>query len=214
MNKMIKDALILFAITLVSGLGLGAVYNVTSQARAEQEQKTKNAAYQAVFDGADHFDEYKINDSDQKKIADYIKKMDTDEVKANGASDINADINEIMEAKDKDNNVLGYVITVTDNEAYDGKIQFSVGIKEDGTVNGISFLSISETPGLGMRAKEDSYKNQFNDKKVDYFKYSKTGASEDNEIDAMSGATITTNATTNGVNAAIFCFKYITGGAE
>ena len=38
--------------------------------------------------------------------------------------------------------------------------------------------------------------------------------SEDNEIDAMSGATITTNATTNGVNAAIFCFKYITGGAE
>ena len=31
MNKMIKDALILFAITLVSGLGLGAVYNVTSQ---------------------------------------------------------------------------------------------------------------------------------------------------------------------------------------
>ena len=41
-----------------------------------------------------------------------------------------------------------------------------------------------------------------------------TGASEDNEIDAMSGATITTNATTNGVNAAIFCFKYITGGAE
>ena len=203
MNKMIKDALILFAITLVSGLGLGAVYNVTSQARAQQEQKTKNAAYQAVFDGADHFDEYKINDSDQKKIADYIKKMD-----------INADINEIMEAKDKDNNVLGYVITVTDNEAYDGKIQFSVGIKEDGTVNGISFLSISETPGLGMRAKEDSYKNQFNDKKVDYFKYSKTGASEDNEIDAMSGATITTNATTNGVNAAIFCFKYITGGAE
>ena len=101
MNKMIKDALILFAITLVSGLGLGAVYNVTSQARAQQEQKTKNAAYQAVFDGADHFDEYKINDSDQKKIADYIKKMDTDEVKANGASDINADINEIMEAKDK-----------------------------------------------------------------------------------------------------------------
>lgn len=52
MNKMIKDALILFAITLVSGLGLGAVYNVTSQARAQQEQKTKNAAYQAVFDGA------------------------------------------------------------------------------------------------------------------------------------------------------------------
>ena len=156
MNKMIKDALILFAITLVSGLGLGAVYNVTSQARAQQEQKTKNAAYQAVFDGADHFDEYKINDSDQKKIADYIKKMDTDEVKANGASDINADINEIMEAKDKDNNVLGYVITVTDNEAYDGKIQFSVGIKEDGTVNGISFLSISETPGLGMRAKEET----------------------------------------------------------
>lgn len=214
MGKMVKDALILFAITLVAGLGLGAVYNITEAPRKEQEQKVKNEAYKSVFSDADDFEEYKIDDKTAKEIASYIKEMDTDEVKQNGATDINADVNEIMTAKDKEGEILGYVITVTDNEAYDGKIQFSVGITNDGTVNGISFLSISETPGLGMKAKEDAFKSQFDGKNVDYFMYSKNGASQDNEIDAISGATITTNATTNGVNTAIFCFKYITGGAE
>ena len=41
MNKIIKNTLILFAITLVAGFGLGFVYNVTSDARAKQEEKTK-----------------------------------------------------------------------------------------------------------------------------------------------------------------------------
>lgn len=53
MNKMIKDALILFAITLVSGLGLGAVYNVTSQARAQQEQKQKMQLIRQYLTAAD-----------------------------------------------------------------------------------------------------------------------------------------------------------------
>ena len=41
----------------------------------------------------------------------------------------------------------------------------TVGIKNDGTVLGISFLSLSETPGLGMKANEDSFKNQLKIKK-------------------------------------------------
>ena len=54
-----------------------------------------------------------------------------------------------------------------------------------------------------MKAKEASFQNQFKDKKVEQFKYTKSGASADNEIDALSGATITTNAVTNNVNAAL-----------
>ena len=51
--------------------------------------------------------------------------------------------------RDRDNSgeALGYIVTVTDNEAYDGSLQMTVGIKNDGTVLGISFLSLSETPG-------------------------------------------------------------------
>ena len=50
------------------------------------------------------------------------------------------------------------------------------------------------------------------DKQVEQFQYTKSGASADDEIDAISGATITTNAMTNGVNAGICAFHYVEGG--
>ena len=87
--------------------------------------------------------------------------------------------------------------------------QFSMGIASDGTTKGISFLSLSETAGLGMRADTDDFKNQFKDKNVEAFSYTKSGASADDEIDALSGATLTTNAVTNGVNAGICCFNVL-----
>ena len=77
----------------------------------------------------------------------------------------------------------------------------------DGTVNGIKILSISETAGLGMRATEESFYGQFAGRKVENFSYTKTGATADDEIDAISGATITTRAMTNGVNAGLAYFS-------
>ena len=85
-------------------------------------------------------------------------------------------------------------------------------VKEDGTVNGISFLSISETAGLGMKADTDEFKGQFADRNAASFSVTKTGASADNEIDAISGATITTNAVTKGVNAGLAAIEYLKGG--
>ena len=85
-----------------------------------------------------------------------------------------------------------------------------MGIQDDGTLNGISILSISETAGLGMRATTDDFKNQFKDKNVEKFTYTKTGATSDDEIDALSGSTITTN----GVNAGLAAFRYEKGGSQ
>lgn len=213
MNNIVKDTVILLVITLVSGLGLGFVYNITKAPRAEQAEKVKMEAYRTVFADADSFGDSLELDKEEldKYIAEADKKTkESDDSNANAS--INAVIDEVVPALDNSGEILGYVITVTDNEAYDGAVQFSVGIKNDGTVNGISFLSISETPGLGMKATEDSFTAQFADKSVDYFKYTKTGATADGEIDALSGATITTNAITNGATAAIYAFDYITGG--
>ena len=67
---------------------------------------------------------------------------------------------------------------------------------------------------LGMRATTDDFKNQFRDKNVEKFTYTKTGATSDDEIDALSGATITTNAMTNGVNAGLAAFRYEKGGSQ
>jgi hypothetical protein len=78
-----------------------------------------------------------------------------------------------------------------------------MGVQLDGTTNGISFLSLSETAGLGMEADTDSFKVQFEGKNVEQFRYTKSGATVDEEIDALSGATITTNAVTNAVNAGL-----------
>ena len=211
MKNIIKNTLILFAITLVAGLGLGFVYNVTSDARAEQEEKTKLSAYESVMPGLDEFENVSVDSDCSKYIENKVKENES----ANNISVIkpfNANVDEVVLAKDKDGNNIGYIVTVTDNEAYDGSLQMTVGIKEDGTVLGISFLSLSETPGLGMKANEDTFKSQFEKKNVDYFVYEKSGANADNEINAISSATITSNAVTHGVNAAIYCVNYITGG--
>ena len=62
-------------------------------------------------------------------------------------------IDKALEAKDGSGTLLGYVLTVTSREGYGGDITFTMGIRLDGTLNGISILSISETAGLGMKAE-------------------------------------------------------------
>ena len=89
-----------------------------------------------------------------------------------------------------------------------------MGVQMDGTLNGISFLTIEETTGLGMEAKKPSFYTQFSGKKVEQFVYTKSGASESYEIDALSGATITTNAVTNAVNAGLKAAQYLGVGSE
>ena len=100
----------------------------------------------------------------------------------------------------------GYVITVTDGEGYGGDIQITVGITADGTVSGVSFLSISETAGLGMKATESSFYEQYVGVQTEKFYVSKDGG-EGEPIDAISGATITSRAVTSAVNAALGYFQ-------
>lgn len=191
MNKTIKNALILTIITMVAGLGLGVVYEITKAPIAVAQENAKQEAYQSVLTDASEFTDYA--DFDEKDAAQVLKD-------AGLTADI---INEVVEAKDAGGEVIGYVITVTSKEGYGGDIKISTGIDTSGTVKGVSILSISETAGLGMQAAEDKFKDQFKDKQVEAFEYTKSGASDDSQIDALSGATITTNAFTNDVNAAL-----------
>lgn len=193
MKTMLKEAGILFAITLIAGCLLGLVYQVTKEPIAEAQQKAKDEACKEVFADAEGF----------VLQEDILSEDASSFVQDEG---YNVSIDEVLEAQDASGSKLGYVITVTDHEGYGGDIQFSIGIRNDGTVNGISILSISETAGLGMNA-DSVLKPQFADKNVEQFEYTKTGAPGDNQIDAISGATITTNAVVNGVNAGITYFR-------
>lgn len=189
-SESVKNTISLMLITLIAGLLLGAVYEITKEPIRKENQRAKEEAYKAVFADADAFEDVKINEN---KVA-----------KALDEKGLDATINEAMKVLDKSGQQIGYVLTVTDHEGYGGDIQFAMGIQSNGTLNGISFLSISETAGLGMKAKEDAFRKQFEGKKADQIVYTKNGAKADNEIDALSGATITTNAVTNGVNAGLY----------
>ena len=189
MNKqIIHDALVLTAFTLVIGVILGAVYGITKAPIDKANEQTKKEAYQAVFaDAAD------------KMVADA------------GYDDT---IDDVEQAVDKDGNALGYVITVTAKDGSQGSITFSVGIKNDGTVNGYSITDISETPGLGMKAEEEDFYSQFENKTVDKFTVVKQKPASDDQIEAITGSTITSKAMANGCNAAIYYFQNALGGAQ
>ena len=190
-DSIVRDTLILTVITLIAGLLLGLVYQITKEPIAQQEESAKTEAYKAVFAEADSFEP--IVEAEDADLSAYLEQ--------NGFSQ---SINEIMEAKDASGEVLGYAINITTPEGYGGDITFSLGVKNDGTLNGIEILSISETAGLGMNAQKPEWKGQFAGKKADVFSVTKDGASSDDQINAISGATITSRAVTNAVNAAVY----------
>lgn len=203
-NKIIKDALALTLITLVAGVALGGVYEITKDPIARQEAQAKAEAYEQVFTDAAAFEEVKMDDTLIQTIRD---QLDQEGYKAQS-------IEEIVRAEDESGETLGYAFTVVTSEGYGGDIQFSMGVQNDGTLNGISILSIGETAGLGMNADTPAFKDQFVGKQVEQLQYTKNGATQDDEINAISGATVTTNAMTNGVNAGLCAFRVMEGGDQ
>lgn len=203
-NKIIKDALALTLITLVAGVALGGVYEITKESIARQEAQAKAEAYEQVFTDAAAFEEVKMDDTLIQTIRD---QLDQEGYKAQS-------IEEIMRAEDQSGEMLGYAFTVVTSEGYGGDIRFSMGVQNDGTLNGISILSIGETAGLGMNADTPAFKDQFVGKQVEKLQYTKNGATQDDEINAISGATVTTNAMTNGINAGLCAFRVMEGGDQ
>ncbi len=116
-----------------------------------------------------------------------------------------------VEALDENGKVIGYVFT-TSAKGYGSEIKIMTGIDVSGTTTGMEILSIEETAGLGMNAKKDDFKNQYVGVKGE-LEVVKNNAG-DNEIQALTGATITSNAVTAAVNEAISAFNSVTGGAK
>ncbi len=200
MDKIIKNTLILTVITVVSGLLLGLVYDITKEPIAIAQENTRQEAFRSVLPDAASFEEYEGYDAEKAGALLVENGYDPDE------------ISDAVTGKDAGGEIVGYVVNVISHEGYAGDIEISVGIASDGTVTGIEMLSISETAGLGMKAAEADFKDQFKDRKVEKFSYTKSGESGDDMIDAISGATITTNAVTNAVDAALVYYQNELGG--
>lgn len=194
-KKIVKDAMILFAFTVVLGLLLGIVNEITKEPIAKVNYEIEQNAYREVFKDADSFEV--VESFTAKDAAKIIAKS---EYTADEITDVNA-------AKDKDGNILGYVINVTSHEGSQADISLSVGIRMDGTLNGYSITSISETPGLGMLVKEKPFYSQFENKAEESYNVVKSTPAADNEIESVTGATISSRAVTNAVNASLLYFR-------
>ena len=190
MNDNVKKALhlggTLFAVTAVTGLILGVVQHYTAEAIARVEQEARNAAFRIVMPAGENFETFEIKEDEF--------------------------VSDVQKAKDA-NGTVGWCLTVG-SKGYGGVVTFIVGVTKDGGVKAINILNHSETPGLGAKSTEPEFYEQFNDKNALPLKVVKGAASNPDEIAAISGATITSNAVTSGVNAAVEYWNKNLKGAE
>lgn len=174
----LKLGIVLLIITSIAGLCLGGVYKITKEPIRQQTIKKNNEAMQAVLPTAEAF---------------AVKEVDIE-----GGSLVT----EVNEGK-KGDDLQGYAIKVT-NDGYGGKIKLMVGISKDGVLQGMTILEHTETPGLGANATKPEFKDQFKEKASETtLEVVKTEPSADNQIEALTGATITSNYVTEAVNSAI-----------
>lgn len=189
-KNVVKLALILLVITVIASLCLALTNYVTAPTIAEMNEKANTEARQVVLPEAESFEE--VQD---------IKSIVT--TAAPGSEEI---VTEIYKGK-KGDETVGYTIKTTPS-GYGGPIEILTGISSDGVIQGITILSQNETPGLGAKSTEAAFQDQFHDKDAaKEVTVIKGGNAEGNQIQAITGATITSTAVVNGVNTSEKVFK-------
>lgn len=180
----------LFVICLVVTALLAGTNLLTKDTIAQQTLLKEQNSRKEVLPAAETFDGV---DADGDGTADYYQGLD-----ASGRT-------------------AGYVF-ITESKGYGGAIKVMTGITSDAQVSGVVLLEQEETPGLGANAAQESFREQYvGPAPEDGFTVLKNGgASADNEVDALTGATISSKAVTEAVNQALTVFWEIQakGGAN
>ncbi|MDR1482432.1 MAG: RnfABCDGE type electron transport complex subunit G [Synergistaceae bacterium] len=186
-KKITRLGIILFTMTAITGLILGVVYEITLTPIQQTQARLKTEALAGAMPEADSFSPLEIADA-----ADPI-------------------ITEVHEAKNG-GELVGYCIVIAPS-GYGGPIEMVVGIPDAGGVRAIRILNQTETPGLGAKAPQPQFSGQFDNKESNRLSVVKSTPSEPGDIQAISGATITSNAVTGGVNVALeYWEKELKGG--
>ena len=172
--------------------------NTTDEERANELQE----GFRKSFPEADSFE-----------VMDFELIQDCNKELASSAfGDVGVDA--AAAAKDRDGALRGWVVNAHSKDSYMGNVAVSVAFESGGTIRGLEFLVLEDTPGLGMRASEDVFKEQFEGKGGEALTVTDSGNPGDSQIDAISGATITSNAVTNAVNGAIYYLHHYTEAGE
>ena len=178
-----RIALILLAITAFVAAALAGVNSITAPKIAENTARKTQEAISAVLEGGYHTE---------------LTEFDTQ----GGV---------VTKVYQGDN---GYAVEVAP-VGFNGAIKMMVGVDNEGRILGISVISQAETAGLGAvcaekTSKGEAFRNQYVGKSGE-ITVIKSGESADNEIVAISGATISSKAVTVGINAALACVDGLIG---
>ncbi len=185
-DDIIKPIVVLLAICIVIPLALSLTNKVTVNRIAELERKNSEATMS------------KLIKAEKFKTADF--KEGEDVITYN-----------IAFSGDKE---IGYVFT-TASKGYGGAVSVMTAVNIDGTVKQVAILDVSgETPGLGQNAGKEKFYKQFKGKKNGITLKKGGAVSENNEIDAVTGATITSKAVNNAVNEALSYYEKITAKSK
>ena len=186
MNNILKSCIVLFIVSSVCVTALAYVNEITKEPIKKQIEIAEIQAYNKIFPNADDF------------------KKNEKTVSTEGA------VQEITSAYNS-GALIGYVVKL-DQKGYGGSISLMVGIENNGSVSGIEVLSHSETPGLGASIKESWFQDRYAGKNKFPLHVTKSASPAENEIDAITSATISTRAVTDAVNAAYEWFETEGGG--
>lgn len=196
-KNLLKDILVFVVITVAASLSLAMVNSITKDPIARQNEKIIQDSYRSVFKEGQNFDNNKQINQLVKNFPNVIKD------KKYNFGENGIVIDDVLVVTNDKKELIGHVVKVTTEDGYGGDITLVVGIDTNDEITGIEVLSIDETVGLGMNAKNDNFKNQYYHKSVTDFKITKTSKQNEDEIDALSGATITSSAFNNAINGAL-----------
>ena len=180
--------LILLLITLIAGLALGGVSELTKEPIAAQASAQEEAARRSVLPGAETFVRVEF---------------------AEGTA-----LDWCYQGLDAAQNTVGYACQII-VKGFGGEVAVIAGVEPDGKVTGLSVggSAFSETPGLGARSKDAAFTGQFAGKTAPMTVIKKGETASDSTVDAITSATITSRAVTGGVNEIAACVLDIVSAA-
>lgn len=187
MKENLKLGGILLTITMTAGVLLGVTNSLTKEAILENS---------------------KINKDDLSIIMPKATGIEDTDFKLTEESSIK----EAYKAKNG-NEEIGYVFKVN-TKGFHGPVDLFVAISED-KITGMKVSAHSETPGLGARIEEEGFRSKFTDLPIeDNIEMVKTEPSKENEVDGISGATVSSKAVGTAINDTIKFYKENIKGEE
>lgn len=160
----------LFAITVIAGVSLGFINDITKEPKAKAKLERKINALKNVLP------EFNNNPVEKVQLIKTDRAKDSVEIYSGYFNE----------------NKTGTAVVGSSEKGFSGLIKIMVGFNPDGSINNIAVLEQKETPGLGTKIKDEKFLQQFRGQNPSSFNLKVK--KDQGDVDALTGATITTRA--------------------